>query len=91
MTTATMAQRPSARVSSDEHGALNAFKEYQLALVLDDQLERMSETKYAGAPRSLVDAEAKREVAPLLEIAELLRLRGESVRRSMAAEWRPAT
>jgi hypothetical protein len=82
MTTATMAQRPSAGISRHED---------QLALILDDQLDRMSPGKHAAAPRSLMSPGVKREVAPLLEIAALLRLRGEAVRQSIAAEWRPAT
>jgi hypothetical protein len=91
MTTATMTQGPSAEVSRHDHLAPNAFNEYQLALILDDQLERMSPSEHAAAPRSLMNPEVKREVAPLLEIAALLRLRGETVRRLIAAEWRPAT
>ena len=91
MTTAAMAQGPSAGVSRYEHHAPNAFNEHQLALILDDQLERVSPSEYTAAPRSLMNAEAKRELAPLLEIAALLRLRGETVRQSIVAEWRPAT
>ncbi len=91
MTTAAMARGTWERVSPHDHRAPKALKEYQLASILDDQLERMSASEYAPAPGSLMGPDAKREVTPLLEIAALLRLRGETVRRLIAADGRPAT
>jgi hypothetical protein len=85
MTTAEMARGTSARVSRHDHQAPQALKEYQLALILDDQLERMMASKYAPAAGSRMSPQAKHEVTPLLEIAALLRLRGETVRRFIAA------
>lgn len=85
MTTVTMGRSTSARVARHHRRTLK-FNDHRLALILDDQLERNSPNEDPPAPQTPVSADAKQEIAPLLEIAVLLRFLGQTVRQSIATE-----
>ena len=88
MATVTMGRGTSARVARRDRRALN-FNDYRLALILDDQFERISPNEDSPVAQALMSPAAKREIAPLLEIAVLLRFRGQAVRQSIATEQAP--